>query len=232
MSTAFSLDVTVRSDLGKGASRRLRRQNQVPAIVYGGEQAPQIISIALKDLIKRLENEAFYSHILTLDVAGTPIKAVLKALQRHPATNTPTHADFQRVDETHKLHMHVPLHFINEATCAGVKTQGGLISHQLTEVVVACLPKDLPEYLEVDMGEILVGHSVHLSDLKLPTGVELVELSHGSTSHDLTVALVLAPRTGGDDEEKPAAEAEAKPAEKAGAKPAEKAGAKPADKKG
>lgn len=219
MTTAFTLDVAARSDQGKGASRRLRRQFQVPAIVYGGEQAPQSISVNLKDLVKQLENEAFYSHILTLNLAGTVTKAVLKALQRHPAKNTPTHADFLRVDETHAIHMHVPLHFLNEATCAGVKTQGGLISHQLTEVVVSCLPKDLPEYLEVDMADVLVGHAVHLSNIKLPSGVELVELSHGAASHDLTVALVLAPRTGADDEEKKPAE-EAKPAEKAEAKPA------------
>lgn len=227
-SNAFSLDVAVRSDLGKGASRRLRRQKQIPAILYGGEQAPQIISIELKNLVKQLENEAFYSHILTLNIAGTPTKAVLKALQRHPASNAPTHADFQRVDESHEIHMHVPLHFINEAACAGVKTQGGLISHQLTEVVVSCLPKNLPEYLEVDMADILVGQAVHLSNIQLPSGVKLVELSHGSTNHDLTVALVLAPRVGGD-EEKSATTEEAKPAEtKAAAKPA----AKSTDKKG
>lgn len=221
MTTAFSLDVTVRSDLGKGASRRLRRQKQIPAILYGGELAPQSINVELKDLIKQLENEAFYSHILTLNIAGTPTKAVLKALQRHPAKNTPTHADFQRVDESHEIHMHVPLHFINETTCIGVKGQGGLISHQLTEVEVICLPKNLPEFLEVDMANVAVGQSVHLSNLALPNGVKLAELSHGAASHDLTVALVLAPRTGSDDEEKPAAEAaEAKPA------------AKPTDKKG
>ncbi len=227
MTNAFSLDVTARSDMGKGASRRLRRQQQIPAILYGGEQTPQSINVPLKDLIKQLENEAFYSHILTLNLNGSPVKAVLKALQRHPAKNTPTHADFQRVDETHKIHMHVPLHFINEATCVGVKAQGGLISHQLTEVVVICLPKDLPEYLEVDMANIAIGQSVHLSNLTVPTGVELAELSHGATSHDLTVALVLAPRTGGDEEaEKPAAAIEeAKPTEN-------KTAAKPADKKG
>src|SRR5690349_9908491 len=122
MNQAFILNCEPRSEMGKAASRRLRRlQKKIPAIVYGGDKAPLAITIELKDLVKHLENEAFYSHILTLIVDNQEIKAVLKALQRHPAKETPTHADFLRVDQTHKIRMHVPLHFINEDKCVGVK---------------------------------------------------------------------------------------------------------------
>ncbi len=200
MADSYTLNVAIREDKGKGASRRLRRlESKVPAIIYGGGKAPQPVSIELKELTKQLENEAFYSHILTLNLAGSEVKAVLKDLQRHPAKSTPTHADFLRVDETHKIQMKVPLHFINEDKCHGVKMQGGAISHQLTEVEVSCLPQHLPEFIEVDMSEIPLGQTVHLSDLKLSEGVLLVELSHGA-DHDLPVAMVQAPKGGSADE--------------------------------
>ena len=190
--TEFALNAEVRSDLGKGASRRLRRNvSMVPAVIYGGDKAPQSISLLAKDLAKLLENEAAFSHVLSLDVAGTKESVLIKALQRHPAKGFVLHADFQRVVAGQKLTAHVPLHFINEATAVGVKQQGGEISHTINEVEVSCLPKDLPEFIEVDMAAVEVGQTVHMSDLKLPKGVELVALAHGN---DLAVSNIHASR--------------------------------------
>lgn len=190
--TEFALNAEVRSDLGKGASRRLRRnENLVPAVIYGGEKAAQSISLLAKDLAKLLENEAAFSHVLALNVAGATENVVIKALQRHPAKGYVMHADFVRVVAGQKLSAHVPLHFINEATSVGVKQQGGEVSHTVTEVEVSCLPKDLPEFIEVDLVKVEVGQIVHLSDLKLPKGVELVALAHGN---DLAVANIHASR--------------------------------------
>jgi large subunit ribosomal protein L25 len=192
MTVEFALNAEVRSDLGKGASRRLRRNvSMVPAVIYGGDKAPQSISLLAKDLAKLLENEAAFSHVLSLDVAGTKESVVIKALQRHPAKGFVLHADFQRVVAGQKLTAHVPLHFINEAIAVGVKQQGGEISHTISEVEVSCLPKDLPEFIEVDMAAVEVGQTVHMSDLKLPKGVELVALAHGN---DLAVSNIHASR--------------------------------------
>ena len=200
MSNEFLIEATTRSDLGKGASRRLRRlESRVPGIVYGADKEPANISVLGKDLVKSLENEAFYSHILTLKLDGNDIQVVLKDLQRHPAKNYPIHVDFQRVDATHKLHMHVPLHFLNEDKCVGVKTGGGIVSHLMTEVEVVCLAKDLPEFIEADVAELELGNSLHLSDLKLPAGVEIRALQLGA-DHDLPVVSVIATRaTAGED---------------------------------
>ena len=200
MSNEFLIEATTRSDLGKGASRRLRRlENRVPGIVYGADKTPATISVLGKDLVKALESEAFYSHILTLKLDGSDVQVVLKDLQRHPAKNYPMHVDFQRVDATHKLHMNVPLHFLNEDKCVGVKVGGGIVSHLLTEVEVVCLAKDLPEFIEVDVAELEMGNSLHLSDLKLPAGVEVRALQLGA-DHDLPVVSVIATRaTAGED---------------------------------
>lgn len=194
MSSPFELNLENRSLQGKGASRRLRRlEKKVPGILYGGDQAPLMISILSKDLEKSLQHEAFFTHILTLNIDGQAHQAVIKALQRHPAKNFPMHVDFQRVDAHHKIHMHVPLHYINQTTCIGVKQEGGIISHNLSEVEVTCLPSNLPEYIEVDMLNVSLGQTLHLSDLKIPAGVELVALTQGS-DHDLPVCNVHAPR--------------------------------------
>ena len=190
--TNFALNAEVRSDLGKGASRRLRRnESLVPAVIYGGEKPAQSISLLAKDLAKLLENEAAFSHVLTLNVAGTNESVVIKALQRHPAKGFVLHADFVRVVAGQKLSAHVPLHFINEATSVGVKQQGGEVSHTISEVEVSCQPQDLPEFIEVDLAKVEVGQIVHLSDTKLPKGVELVALAHGN---DLAVANIHASR--------------------------------------
>lgn len=194
MSNEFSLNAEVRDDAGKGASRRLRRQERVPAIIYGGNEEPRMISLELREIRKALESEAFYSHILTLNIDGKTQSAILRDLQRNPVNGFPTHADFQRVDATHKIHVTVPLHFINEDKCVGVKQQGGEIQHNIAEVEVNCLPKNLPEFIEVDMAEVEMEKVVHLSDLKLPKGVELLQLAQ---DHDVPVAAVHKPKVRG-----------------------------------
>ena len=199
--TNFALNAEVRSDLGKGASRRLRRNvAMVPAVVYGGDKAPQSISLLAKDLAKLLENEAAFSHVLTLNVAGTNESVVIKALQRHPAKGHVLHADFVRVVAGQKLTAIVPVHFVGEE--APVK-KGGEISHVLNEIEVTCLPKDLPEFIEVDVSALEIGAIVHLSDLKAPKGVEFVALAHGD---DKAVANVHAPRVAPEEAEEGAAE--------------------------
>jgi len=209
MSGQFELNAEVRTDLGKGASRRLRRfDGQVPAIIYGGDKEPQPLSLVRKDLEKALENEAFFSHVLTVNIGKTKEKAILKDLQRHPAKNRVTHVDFLRIKDDVALRVHVPIHFLNEATCYGVKTQGGMIQHQATDIEVQCLPADIPTYIEVDMLNIQTGQIVHLSDITLPKGVTSVALALGE-DHDLAIASVTAPKGGdGTDEEAPAAAGE------------------------
>jgi len=199
MSGEFVLNAVVRGDVGKGASRRLRNDELVPAIVYGGTQQPRNVSLSHRELVKALENEAFFSHLITLKLEDGAEEVILKDLQRHPARPRILHADFQRVSRDRKLHVHIPLHFINQEKCHGVKNQGGIIQHNANEVYVTCLPQDLPEYIEVDMTAYHVGQAVHLSDLKLPAGVESVELSHGP-EHDIPVATVLAPKGGAVEE--------------------------------
>jgi large subunit ribosomal protein L25 len=183
----FELIAEVRTDMGKGASRRLRHTNKIPAIMYGGGKDPLPMTLVHHELLKHLEHEAFYSHILTIKVDGKSEKVVLRDLQRHPSKPYVMHADFLRVSETEKLRMHVPLHFINEDIAVGVKQEGGVISHNFNDVEVSCLAKNLPEFIEVDLAELKLGESLHLSQIKLPAGVELVELSHGE-SHDHAVA--------------------------------------------
>jgi len=194
MSTEFTLHAKGREDTGKGASRRLRRlAEEIPAIVYGGKKNPAQISLAHKDVAKALENEAFYSHIISLDVDGKSEDVIIKDIQRHPAKSLIQHMDFFRVSKSTKLQVRAPLHFINEEECVGVKLGGGLIAHSMTELEISCLPKDLPEYLEVDMAEIDLGQTVHISDIELPKGVASVALSHGE-DHDLPVASVNKPK--------------------------------------
>jgi len=194
MSNAFELNATVRADLGKGASRRLRRlAEMVPAIIYGEGKAPVNISIPHKDIQKALTNEAFYSHIITLHVDGKPEQVVIKALQRHPAKPRIMHADFQRVSADRAIVVAVPLHFINEDKCKGVKIGGGSIIKALNELQISCLPQDLPEFIEVDLSDLGLGEAIHISQINLPMGVSCVDLAHGHDS-DNSVVSVLAPR--------------------------------------
>ena len=200
MSSEFELNATVRTDLGKGASRRLRRlADLVPAIVYGEGKSPVNINIPHKDLQKAISNEAFFSHIITLVIEKKKEQVLIKALQRHPAKPRLMHADFQRVSADHAITVAVPLHFINEDKCKGVKIGGGSIIKALTELSISCLPKDLPEFIQVDMIDLGVGEAIHISQIKLPKGVTSVDLAHGHDS-DNSVVSILAARGAPADE--------------------------------
>jgi len=192
MSVSFDVNAQPRHDAGKGASRRLRRQGMVPAVVYGGRREPEMISLLHNELIQNLEHEAFYSRILDLKVADKAEKVVIKDLQRHPAKPFILHVDFQRVSADEKIRMMVPLHFLNEGGAKGVKA-GGVVSRNLTEIEITCLPKDLPEYIDVDLLEMDIGDIVHLSQVPLTEGVALahapdpdvpVVIVHGAQVHD------------------------------------------------
>ena len=202
----FTLNAQARNDLGKGASRRLRRNaNLIPAVVYGAGKEPASISLETREVAKLLLNDAAYSSILSLNIDGKKENVLIKALQRHPAKSFVLHADFIRVVAGQKLTALVPLHFINQEGSVGVKQQGGEVSHTINDVEVSCLPKDLPEFIEVDMAKVELGQIVHLSDLKLPKGIELVALAHGS---DLPVANIHASRVAKDATEEGEAAAE------------------------
>ncbi len=195
----FTLNASVRNDLGKGASRRLRRENlQVPAIIYGGEQAPEPISVEKAAFYKAIEDETFFSSVLNLVVDGKKQQVVVRDLQRHPYKPLVTHADFLRVDATHEITIRVPLHVIGEETSKGIKDEGGELHILSNEIEISCLPKDLPDFLEVDISEIELGTTLHLSDLKVPAGVTLVELSHGA-DHDNAVLTISKPKVRGED---------------------------------
>lgn len=200
---AFIVDAELRNDEGKGASRRLRREGKVPAVIYGGNKEPQSISLAKNIIWQQIENEAFFSHIVTVNVAGEAQKAVVKDLQMHPFKQAIVHMDFLRVDETSVIKVSVPVHFIGEDIAPGAKA-GGVVTHQMTVVEVSCPAGKLPEYLEADVSKLEIGDSVHLSELKLPEGVEIVELSHGE-EHDLPVVSIVASRAGSVEEEEEAA---------------------------
>ncbi|MCE2569973.1 50S ribosomal protein L25/general stress protein Ctc [Motilimonas eburnea] len=193
MST-ITLNAEVRTDLGKGASRRLRHADKVPAILYGAGQEAVSLTLAHNDVLKVNNVESFYTSVITLTVDGKEVQAVLKDIQRHPFKPKVQHLDFLRVDASQKLHTTVPLHFINEETAASVKA-GGVLSKTAHEVEVSCLPGVLPEFIEVDVNKIELGQTLHLSDLVLAEGVELVELAKGA-DHDQAVATV-APAKGG-----------------------------------
>ncbi len=191
MSNDFVLNAEVRATQGKGASRRLRREGKVPAVLYGGHKDPVMLTVGGFELDKRLKNEAFYSHILTLNIGGTEESAVLKDLQRHPSKPQIIHLDLQRVVADEELRMHVPLHFKGEAICPGVKQGGGVVQHHLVDVEVLCLPKDLPEFIEVDVSAMQLNDALHMSQLKLPEGVRLSALEHDD---DQAVVSVHIPR--------------------------------------
>lgn len=171
MSANFTVNAELRTDTGKGASRRLRRTGQFPGIIYGAHKEPTMISLKHNELVHQLEEESFYSNLLTLKLGDSQETVVLKDLQRHPAKPLLVHVDFLRVQADEKIRLNVPLHFIGEETCPGIKA-GGKASHQLTDVEISCLPKDLPEFIDVDISEMNIGDAIHLSEMKLPAGVE------------------------------------------------------------
>jgi large subunit ribosomal protein L25 len=221
MQESFVVEAETRTLQGKGASRRLRREGKVPVILYGAKESPQMLSVSQNELLKHLKIEAFYSHILTLQVDGQTQQAVLKDLQRHPVREFILHMDLLRVRADQLLRMSVPLHFHGGDVCPGVKVGGGVVEHHVNAVEVECLPKDLPQYIEVDLSALNVNESVHLSQLNLPEGVNLTELKHGT---DRSVAAVHLPRAaveaeaaaeGAEAAAASAASAEAKAAEEA-----------------
>lgn len=200
MSNVFEFVARNRDLAGKRAARAARRAGEVPAVVYGGDAQPQSIVLEHNEVVKHLEHEAVYSHVLDLKIDGKAEKAVIKGVQRHPAKSQVLHMDFMRVDAAQELKVHVPLHFINEDTCAGVK-MGGVVTHSMVDVEVSCLPAALPEYIEVDLAALDIGDSVHLSNLVLPEGVEILVLAQGG-DHDHTVAQVMKTKAPlADDEE-------------------------------
>lgn len=217
MAKTHNIKVEKRNDEGKGASRRLRRAGFVPAIVYGGELQPVSIQIAHKDVWHASQNEWFYSSILDLDLGGDTQKVLLRDMQRHPFKQLVLHLDFQRVNENEAIRVRVPLHFMNQEVSPAGKASGVVITHELNEVEIACLPKDLPEYIEIDLSDLKVDDIIHLSGLKLPKGVEIPELRLGK-EHDH--AVVIAKEMREEVEAAPATEGEA--AAPAAAAPAKK----------
>jgi len=199
MANEFVLNAELRTDLGKGASRRLRHTGKVPAIIYGTGKDPVSLTFVHTELAHQVENEAFFSHILKVKIDGKDEQAIVKDLQRHPSHPIIMHMDLQRVSATEKIRVNVPIHFNNEETSPGVR-EGGLVNHMMTEIEVACLPADLPEFLEADLGELELNAIFHMSDLKLAKGIELVELAHGE-SHDQAVASIHMPRAVQEEEE-------------------------------
>lgn len=179
MSDQFEVQAELREDMGKGASRRLRKTGLFPAVIYGGDADPISITVPHDSFMHELDNEAVYSQILSMKIGSKKKEdVILRDLQRHPYKPKIMHADFMRIDQKTILHVAIPLHLLNEETCHGVKQEGGLLNRLVNEVEVACLPKDLPEYLELDVAELHLGDSLHLSDIKVPKDVEIIALSH------------------------------------------------------
>ena len=198
------INATVRDDMGKGASRRLRREAKLPGIVYGAGKDPVNITMEQKDIQHQLPNESFYTQVLSLNVDGKAEDVLLRDLQHHPYKIDILHIDFQRVDAKVEVHVLIPLHFEGEEKSPGVKTEGGAVQHIVTEVEVTCLPANIPEFITVDVSGMHTNDILHLSDLKLPEGVELTALKQGE-DHDTAVVSIHA-RKGGSGEEEEGAE--------------------------
>jgi len=189
MSEKFDLVAEIREDQGKGASRRLRHQGKVPAIIYGAGRPPRQLAFDHNRVIQQLENESFYSSILNIKVGEKSQAAIVKDIQRHPAKRVIMHMDFQRIVEDEKIKMNVPIHYLNAETALGVKEGGGSVSQLITDIEVSCLPKDLPEYFEVDIAELNLNEMLHLSDIKLPEGVEIPQLAQGPENDHAMVSI-------------------------------------------
>ncbi len=201
MSQQIELSAELRQDVGRGASRRLRRMSEkVPGIIYGGGRDPQPLTLNGFQLSKAMQQESFFSQILNVVIGGDSQQAIVRDLQRHPASEKILHIDFLRIRADQPIDVSVPVHFVNEDRCKGVRLEGGIVSHNLTEIEISCLPADLPEYIEVDIAELGVGESIHLSDLVVPSGVTIVQLALGE-DHDMTVVTITAPRVSSTDEE-------------------------------
>ena len=205
MSNVFEFIAESRSQSGSSAARAVRRQGKIPAVIYGGHAEPSMLVLSHNDVVKQLEHEAVYSHVLDVKVNGKVQKAILKGVQRHPAKVQILHLDFLRVSMNEAIKVHVPLHFINESTSIGGK-KGGIAAHAMVDIEVSCLPVDLPEYIEVDMAKLDVGETFHLSNLVLPKGVDVPAL-HQGPEHDLPVVSMMAPKTAVESTDAGSAEA-------------------------
>lgn len=219
----FELDAEVRENIGRGASRRLRVADKVPAVVYGAGEKPVSLVLDHKKTMHALSHEAFYSHILTINIGKKSEKVILKAMQRHPAKPRILHMDFLRVRADQKLHMHIPLHFKGDELAPGAK-EGGVFSHVMSDIEVSCLPADLPEFIEVDVSNMALNDVLHLTDIKLPKGIEIVALAHGAEGYDAPVVSLHIPKII-EEEVVEAASAE----DEEGAMPAEGEEGAPAD---
>ena len=207
MTNLFTLEAEVRTDLGKGASRRLRHADKVPAILYGENKESVSLTLAHKDVFRAQQEETFYTQVLTLNIAGEPVECLIKDMQRHPFKQLVMHLDFIRIDANHVVHAKTAIHFINEDEAA---KSGANIAHHMNEIAITCLPKDLPEFITIDLAGLKLGQTLHLSDVTFPAGVTSDELAKGE-EHDLAVVSAKAPKAAKvvDDEEAPAAEAPA-----------------------
>lgn len=205
MSQQIILNATKRDDLGKGASRRLRRTGYVPAILYGGKREPLSLTLEQREIQKEMKVEGFYSQILTLALDGSKQKFIIKAMQRHPYKPLVLHMDLERVSDDKELTVQIPLHFINEDSAKAVKQNGGVVSHHLLNIEISCLPSDLPEFIKVDLADVELDQTVHLSDLKLPKGVTCVALSHDDNKAVVSIHL---PKAVVEEDSSPSAEAD------------------------
>jgi len=205
MAEDFDLVAEYREDMGKGASRRLRREGKVPAIVYGAGRPPRLITLDENSLLRQAENESFFSSVLTVKVGERVQPCILKDIQVHPAKRRILHLDLQRIVADEKIRMTVPLHYLNVEECPGVKLGGGVVSQMVTEIEISCLPANLPEYVEVDLADMELDQILHLSDIKVDDSVEIIELSHGE-GHDQPIASCAVPRVVVEEEEPAEAE--------------------------
>jgi len=226
MSQDFDLIAEIRTDQGKGASRRLRHEGKVPAIIYGAGRPPRQLAFDHNQVIRQLETESFYSSILNIKVGDKSQAAIVKDIQRHPSKRLIIHMDFQRIVADEKIRMNVPIHYVNEDIAVGVKQGGGSVSRLMNDIEVSCLPKDLPEYFEVDIAGLDLNEMLHLSDIKLPAGVEIPELAHGP-EHDhaiVSIHMIKAALAEEEAEEAAGEKAEAEAADAAGEAPEADAG--------
>ncbi len=203
----FELNAEPRESKGTGASRRLRNTGKIPAVIYGANKEPVMLALDHDALFHAAKNESFYTSILTVNIGGEKQQAVLRDIQMHPFKPRIQHLDLQRISATEKLHMHVPLHFINQEVAPGVKLQGGIVAHLMSEVDVTCLPHQLPEFLTIDLSNLNLGQSIHLSDIPLPEGVTITSIAHGGDN--LAVATITVVRAAIEAEAEAAAAAAA-----------------------
>lgn len=222
MSVQFELEAQPRDQKGTPAARRFRHNGQVPAVIYGAGQDNEALLLSQNELMHQLGVEAFHSAIISIKVNGGVQKAIVRDVQMHPYRPMVMHVDFQRVSETEELRINVPVHFVGEDDCPGVKLEGGIVSHLATDVEVVCLPSALPEYLEIDVSGLHLHQSLNLSDIKVPEGVELTALAHGG--EDQPIVAVLAPKVVEEEEEVEGEAIEGEELAAAGEAPEEKEG--------